>query len=529
MILARHILREHVAPFLYALFVITAIFLVDFVVQIMDSILTKGLDPHVVLELFVLNTAWMLALSVPMSVLVASLMAFGRMSSDREIDAMRAAGMHPARMILPSLVCAVLVSAALVWFNNKVLPEANFRAASLREDISRKRPSVMLEPRTMIQDFEGFRIWIQDVDPTTDSLSDLLIHQLDRNGGPPTVISARRGAVVLADAGRTWKFTLHDGETHSPDRSEATRYVRIRFQELLVDVPNVDSRLHRSEKGYRSDREMPVEAMRERVEQARMRESTQVAESGERLFADLRFVTNLLELDSSSRDTTGASKATAPAASSAAEASDGAASVGKTAATGKASKASKVSRASKASKGGKDGIRREFSGIRALGGVQVPTGSPSEAIAETGARDFAALLESRQRETRSAQERIKVERDEANRFLVEIHKKFSIPAACVVFVLVGAPLGIMARSGGVGTGVAYSLAFFILYWAGLIGGESLADRGVVRPALAMWGPNILLGLLGVVLVSRMGRDVQFFPLQWAKGWLLRLLPTRSRP
>lgn len=520
MILARHILREHLAPFLYALFVITAIFLVDFVVQIMDSILTKGLDPHVVLELFVLNTAWMLALSVPMSVLVASLMAFGRMSSDREIDAMRAAGMHPARMILPSLVCAVLVSAALVWFNNKVLPEANFRAASLREDISRKRPSVMLEPRTMIQDFEGFRIWIQDVDPVTDSLSDLLIHQLDRNGGPPTVIAARKGGVVLADAGRTWKFTLHDGETHSPDRSEPTRYVRIRFRELLVDVPNVDSRLHRSEKGYRSDREMPIEAMRERVDQARARESTQVAESGERIFADLRFVTNLLELDSTSRAPGGdTAKASAPAPET----------LEPQVAARSGKKEAAARKPSKGTSGKKDGFRQGLSGIRALGGVQVPTGDLPEAGAESQTRDFQVLLESRQRETRSAQERIKVERDEANRFLVEIHKKFSIPAACIVFVLVGAPLGIMARSGGVGTGVAYSLAFFILYWAGLIGGESLADRGVVRPALAMWGPNILLGLLGVFLVSRMGRDVQFFPWQWAKGRILRLRPRRSRP
>jgi lipopolysaccharide export system permease protein len=519
MILARHILREHLAPFLYALFVITAIFLVDFVVQIMDSILTKGLDPHVVLELFVLNTAWMLALSIPMSVLVASLMAFGRMSSDREIDAMRAAGVHPARMILPSLVCAVLVSASLVWFNNKVLPEANFRAASLREDISRKRPSVMLEPRTMIQDFDGFRIWIQEVDPATDSLRDLLIHQLDRNGGPPTVITARSGSVVLADADRTWKFTLHDGETHSPDRAEPTRYARIEFRELLVDVPNVDSRLHRSEKGYRSDREMPIEAMQERVDAAKNRERTQIAESGERLFADLRFVTNLLELDSASRANAGKAPDTLSVDSAVRLGKNADGSVPGARARNKASAAKQAPSRKKS-----DAV--VSSGIRAFGGSRVETASDALFPPQSGAGELSSLLDARQRETRIAREQIKVERDEANRFLVEIHKKFSIPAACIVFVLVGAPLGIMARSGGIGTGVAYSLAFFILYWAGLIGGESLADRGVVRPALAMWGPNILLGFLGIWLVSRMGRDVQFFPLQWVRSLFARIRPAR---
>jgi len=508
MILDRHILREHIAPFVYALFVITAIFLVDFVVQIMDSILSKGLDWHVVIELFVLNTAWMLALSVPMSVLVASLMAFGRMSSDREIDAMRSAGMHPVRMMVPSLVCAVLLAGFLVWFNNRVLPEANFRAASLREDISRKRPAVMLEPRTMIQEFDGFRIWIQRVDPGTDSLHDILIHQLDRNGGSPTVITARDGVVKLAPGGSTWKFTLRRGETHTPDRAEPNRYARVRFEELLVDVPNVDSRLHRSEKGYRSDREMPIEAMRERVQAARGRESTQVAESGERLFSDVRFVTNLLELDSASRANVGkpSRDTVAPPPPTVAT---------KPAQGGLAGLAASMARA------GRKHDRRDKhpGGLRAgLDGMVVGTGTPPP---PSGSHDLVALLESRQREARLALEQIKAEHDEADRYLVEIHKKFSIPAACIVFVLVGAPLGIMARSGGVGTGVAYSLAFFILYWAGLIGGESLADRGVIEPAVAMWGPNAILGLLGAWLVSRMGRDVQFFRYQWLVALLRR--------
>lgn len=504
MILSRHILREHVAPFLYALFVITALFLVDFVVQMMDSILSKGLDWRVVLELFLLNTAWMLALSVPMSVLVGTLMAFGRMSADREIDAMRAAGMHPARMILPPLLVACLLAWGLVQFNNRVLPEANFRAASLREDITRKRPTVLLEPRTMVQDFEGFRVWIQNIDPATDSLRDILIHQLDRAGGAPTVISARRGVVSLDHDGRMWKFTLHDGQTHSPDRSDPRKYVRIRFQELAVDVPNVDDRLHRSDKTYRSDREMPIEAMRERVRSARERESTLVAEQGERIFADLRFVTSLLELDSMAA--TGVKPDTSSQASSVATRSDepppGKRRKGKPAPPAPAFAAPLRAMA--------DGA------LAGLGAPVVPPGSDDAP---------SAVIASRMRQVKVALEQVRSERGEADRFLVEIHKKFSIPVACIVFVLVGAPLGVMARAGGVGTGVAYSLSFFVLYWVCLIGGESLADRGIVQPAVAMWTPNAVLGLLGVWLVSRMGREVQFFRYRWVLSALrlLRLL------
>jgi lipopolysaccharide export system permease protein len=83
-------------------------------------------------------------------------------------------------------------------------------------------------------------------------------------------------------------------------------------------------------------------------------------------------------------------------------------------------------------------------------------------------------------------------------FKVEIHKKFSIPFACVVFVLVGAPLGIRTRKGGFAN-VAIAVAFFIVYYFFLIGGEQLADRRLVSPALAMWMPNIVFGIMGVFL------------------------------
>lgn len=512
LILVRHILREHVAPFLYALFVITALFLVDFVVQIMDSILSKGLDWHVVIELFLLNTAWMLALSIPMSVLVASLMAFGRMSADREIDAMRSAGVSPLRMILPPLLVSFLVAGGLVWFNNRVLPEANFRAASLREDISRKKPAVLLEPRSMIQEFEGFRIWIQSIDQGTDSLRGILIHQIDRNGGPPTVITAKSGVVRLTDHDRTWKFTLRVGETHTPDRSEPRHYARVRFQELLVDVPNIDSRLHRSDKSYRSDRELPIEEMRQRVAAANHRESLLVAENGERIFTDLRFVTNLLELDSASAHGSTAADSAQRKADSV-SASDSA----KRLAAATRKRVAFIRDANKRRS-------RIFETTRANAEGDLVAAPPwRQPLDEAGPNlDLADFAASRGRDAKFALEQVTSERNEANRYLVEIHKKFSIPAACIVFVLVGAPLGVMARAGGIGTGVAYSIAFFILYWAGLIGGESLADRGIVPPTVAMWGPNAILGLLGLWLVSFMGREVQFFRYAWLVALLKRL-------
>ena len=93
-----------------------------------------------------------------------------------------------------------------------------------------------------------------------------------------------------------------------------------------------------------------------------------------------------------------------------------------------------------------------------------------------------------------------------NRYLVELNKKFSIPVASIVFILIGAPLGVMARRGNFAISGAISLGFFILYWAFLIAGENLADRGNITPFLSMWLPNIILGALGIYLIYKNSKN-----------------------
>ena len=95
-----------------------------------------------------------------------------------------------------------------------------------------------------------------------------------------------------------------------------------------------------------------------------------------------------------------------------------------------------------------------------------------------------------------------------NRYMVELHKKFSIPFACIVFVLIGAPLGIMTRKGNFAISASISLAFFIIYWTFLISGEELADRGIISPFISMWMANALIGSLGLYLTYLNSKDIK---------------------
>ena len=100
-----------------------------------------------------------------------------------------------------------------------------------------------------------------------------------------------------------------------------------------------------------------------------------------------------------------------------------------------------------------------------------------------------------------------------NRYLVEIHKKFSLPAACIVFVLVGAPLGIMTRKGGLFTAIVLSFGFVLLYYLFLIGGEELADRNHLHGGVAMWMPNLVIGSIGMLMTYQTIHERTVFRLR----------------
>jgi lipopolysaccharide export system permease protein len=98
----------------------------------------------------------------------------------------------------------------------------------------------------------------------------------------------------------------------------------------------------------------------------------------------------------------------------------------------------------------------------------------------------------------------------ARQYEVEIHKKYAIPFACVVFALIGCPLGLISRRGNFGVPAAISLGFYIFYWACLIGGEKLADRGFISPFLSMWIGNIIIFLFSLVLLFRVNFENSAF-------------------
>ena len=101
---------------------------------------------------------------------------------------------------------------------------------------------------------------------------------------------------------------------------------------------------------------------------------------------------------------------------------------------------------------------------------------------------------------------IKSYKKSQNKYGVEIHKKFSIPVACILFVLLGTPLGVMSKKGGFAISTGLSFGFFLIYYVLLIGGEEMADRNFLSPLIGMWSPNLIIFLIATYLLANTVRE-----------------------
>lgn len=391
-ILSRYLLREHAGPFAYSLSVITMIFLLDLLFRSLNRILSKGLPVSVVLEFFGLNLAWILATATPMAVLTATLMAFGRLAADNEIAAMHASGISLARQVLPLFGAATLLAGALVWFNDNVLPECNYRVRTLAAEIMRTKPGVRIEPGIWFNEVPHYGVLAHAL---ADSAGFTKAWQLLINDNSQAevqrTISARSGLIQSNAAEGALLLTLFQGEIQEINLAKPAEFRRLAFAKHVMSLGAKEQAASANEEGARNDREKSAAAMRSEVETIR-------AEVARRT--------------------------------------------------------------------------QQFNLLAARGaGLE---------------RARLALLEEKRRLE-----------FEVEALLVEIHKKYAIPFACLVFVLIGAPLGAFARSGGIAMSGGLSLGFFLFYWACLIGGEALADRRLLSPFFAMWSPNFITAVFGV--------------------------------
>ena len=229
--LSKYIIKEHLTPFLMALLVLLFILLANFLLKSMDRFMGKGLDFSLIMEYVFLNLAWILALAVPMAMLVATLMAFGRLSSDNEITGFKSTGVSYFSFLKPGLLFGIIIVIIMIPFNLWVLPEMNHNMRKLSYQISKDRPDIEIK-ENMLNSIYDKMIFVGDR-INKKSFSDVII--FDKNNNNNNTILADTGEFNSLKDGLI--LNLYNGSIHESIKSNQQEYRKTYFSHYKILIP----------------------------------------------------------------------------------------------------------------------------------------------------------------------------------------------------------------------------------------------------------------------------------------------------
>ncbi len=450
-------LRSLPLPFAGAFLVLLFLLLMQFLMRYLPELVGKGLPISVILELILYNLAYMVVLAVPMAVLVSTLLVSGQMAEQRAYMAIKGAGISAPQLIWPLLIVGLLLTGMMAYFNNNVLPEANYRARNLWLDIQKKKPGFALQPSVFYEGLEKYAIRAGRIYSHENRLEEITILDYTDGARMRREIVARRGYLIPLKGGEQLDLILEDGAIHRrvmPIRAEPTdRYERLRFHtyRMRFDLSEFTFKRSALKGSQRTDRTMRTHAMWAVVDSL----ETRIKHLHRSLFHTLL----TLGASPTAVDSTGHFRPRRHAFTP-----------------------------------------EPASTWLALSGLSPEQQRKLYTLAIRNTRTLRMEIEQTASTTEWLQQR-------ANRYRVEIHKKYSIAVACLLFVLIGAPLGFSIRRGGLGFVGVLSAGIFLFYWITLVQGEKLADRGMLTPWIGMWIANILTGLMGLYLILYLTFDL----------------------
>lgn len=233
-ILRNYFLKEFTSPLLLALGVLTFVMLLGNLIKIADLVIRKGVDFYSVSRLFLFMMPYLLTYTLPVAALTAILLSLGRLSGDNEIVAIRASGINMFTLVAPLLIVGLILSLALVIFNDRVIPYAHYAFRKVLVDVGMKNPAAALEPGVFINSFEKYTLFIYRIDG--NKLTNIRIYEPQGEDKPARTIVAKRGEFIVLPENRVVKLKLIDGTSDEPDPENPMNFYKLNFKTYFMTL-----------------------------------------------------------------------------------------------------------------------------------------------------------------------------------------------------------------------------------------------------------------------------------------------------
>ena len=443
------ILKAFAGPFLLTFAVVQFILLTHTLLKYLDDIIGKDLGTGVLLQLLFFFSVLIVPVSLPLAVLLSSLMTYGNLGEHHELTAIKASGIALTRILRPVLLVTIVLAVGAFWFNETIVPRANLKAYSLLWDVRQQKLALDIREGVFYNGIPGYTIKVdKKTGENGDRLHGVMIYDHTQKSGNATVILADSGRMFTRFGGAYLGLELFNGHTYieQPDvqnRASAT-FTRQGFDHNLVTFSLASFDLTQTpEELFSTNRMMlnipQLHTAADSVQKKLRIEQGQVVRQTNAYFTYLRF------------DSTGR------------------------AANRKVEKlAVPVSRLAAPS-----ATILQQAGNRA-----------------NNLRAFAS----------STAERLDDYARNSALFRIEVYRKYSQSVAVLLMFLIGAPLGAIIKKGGLGVPILVSILFFIIYYVLSIMGEKYGREFVMPVGIGMWMSNLLLLPAGLFFLYQAYND-----------------------
>jgi lipopolysaccharide export system permease protein len=459
------ILKSFIRPFLSTFVIVMFVLLMLFLFKYIDDLIGKGFAWYVILELMMYSSATNVAMALPLSVLLSTIMTYGSLGENYELVAIKAAGISLSRAMYPMIIIVSILSVSAFIFSDYMLPVANLKYFSLLYDVRQQRSATLLPEGVFSNSFPGYTIRVEKKGADGQALYGVMIYQKEQNSENTTVLFAKEGRMYRTPGDKYLVLKLKDGVRYEESAGDVgyntrQRLMRFRFKDMEQKFDLSGFKLSRTDENeFKSAFQMM------NLKQLRDYKKTTQHAIDSSVQVGYRMITPYLRYFNLPKKPT-IVKALAPAI---------------------ANKSLTLSEQLAA----------------------VSNGSSE-------ARSIQGLIKDDDSRNHDNAQNIR-------KSLVEYQKKYTLSAVCLVLFLIGAPLGAIIRKGGLGLPVVVSVVFFLIYYIISTIGEKSVKDGNVSPILGMWISIIILTPIGLFLSYKAITDSAIFDADSYKKFFKRIL------
>ncbi len=465
------ILKSFIRPFVVTFLIVMFVLLMLFLFKYIDDLIGKGFEWYIILELMLYASATNVAMALPLSVLLSSIMTYGSLGENYELVAIKAAGISLRRAMYPMMVIITILSITAFIFSDYMLPKANLKYYSLLYDARQQKSANFLPEGVFSNSFPGYSIRVKRKDADGQTLHGIMIYAKNDQQNNTDVLMANEGKMYRTPNGEFLVLKLKDGVKYMETAGQSSfnirqRLTRYRFKETEQKFDISSLKFNRTDESeFKSAYQMM------NLKQLKDNEELTTRQIDSGVNVNYRLITAYIKYFSIPT---------------------------------------------------KPGLAKNYAFVT------------NNEFAKLKRNDQISALANASSEARSVQDLVKNRSDRhselkknVQRADLEFQKKFTLSAACIALFLIGAPLGAIIRKGGLGLPVVVSVVFFLFFYIINTIGEKYVKDGDLSPLVGSWIAIVVITPIGIFLSYKAATDSAIFDIDIYRRFFNKLFKKRQ--